>query len=440
MSEYPLQLCLGIDIGKETHVAGFISWSLLAKHRRFNACPAISFGNSRTGFEMLLTAMKARAPLGQCAVLLEKTGHYGFALEQFLQQHNIVIYKIHVQKRLAKRKTDKRDALFLANALYNQMVLGARTDDSAEIRRLIPPTEAATQLRTLVQRRAELTSDITARKNKLTAICDELFPEMTQVFADPNRIAALNIREKYPTPVDVMSASINELLLCRARTRPSRQALLLLQQLAKTTIGTTSQARIFGLSLEQKQLIAELRLLQAHIEAIEVEIEKIITASREGKIIASIPPIGPTQAAILLAAIGNIGNFERTSRLRGYCGWAPVESQSGSSLDSVKLDRGGNRLLKQTMYLVGWAAVRTDTEWKTIYDRLVPLKCRWDDRTQTYRGKNKVMGRICGQIIGVIFTLLRRDYDLLASLGPGDQVPDPVLYDREKHRARLLQR
>jgi transposase len=434
---FPL-LCIGIDIGKSSHVAGFLSQSLLKQHRRFGACPVLAFSNSRAGFEQLLEAIKSHAPLDQCTVLVEKTGHYGFALEQYLQQHGIALYKIHAGRRQVKRKTDKRDALYLANILYNQLVLGVQSDDSGEIRQIIPPSQTAIKLRTLVQRRAELTSDMTARKNKLTAICDETFPELTEIFVDPNGATALIVRERFPMPVDITIASIDELLTCRTRTRPSRDALLKLQDLARQTIGTCDESRLFGLRLEQTQLIAELRLLQTHIDTIEAEITRIIKDSREGKIIASIPTISDVQAAILLANIGSIGNFERTSKLRGYCGWAPVESQTGTTLDVVKLDRGGNRLLKQTMYLIAWTMIRHDTEFRVIYQRLVPIKCSYDERTQSYRGKNKVIGRICGQIIGVIYALLRHDYDLLAALEPGQKPPEPMLYSREKHQTHRI--
>lgn len=433
-------LCIGIDIGKLSHAAGFVSPSLIKRHKRFSACPVITFDNSRRGFETLLEAMTTHASLDQCMVLLEKTGHYGFALEQFLQQNNIAIHKIHVQRRMTKRKTDKRDALFLANILYNQLVLGVQTNDSSEIRRLIPPSRTAMQLRTLVQRRTELTKGIVVRKNKLIAICDEVFPELTEIFKDPNGIGSLNIRKKFPTPHAIAAASMEELVACRVGTKPGSKALLRLQELAQVTIGTRNQARLSALSLEQTQLIVEMHLLQTHLEAVEAEIEKIVADSREGKILSSIPAISPLHAATLLSHIGSIANFERASLLRGYCGWAPKENQTGTTVDNASLDKGGNRLLKQTVYLIAWTAVGHDTEFKAIYDRLVPLKCSWDERKGEYLGRNKVVGRICGQIIGLVYALLRRDYELQAALPPGFPLPEPTLYDREVHREHRLHR
>jgi len=46
-------LYVGIDVGKASHVAGFVSTTLLARHERFEACPTLLFANSREGFRAL---------------------------------------------------------------------------------------------------------------------------------------------------------------------------------------------------------------------------------------------------------------------------------------------------------------------------------------------------------------------------------------------------
>jgi transposase len=82
---------LGIDVGKTRHVAGFVSKTLLDRHQRFEACPALAFGNSREGFQALVERMRALAPLEHYTVLMEKTGHYHKALQQFLQELDVSI-------------------------------------------------------------------------------------------------------------------------------------------------------------------------------------------------------------------------------------------------------------------------------------------------------------------------------------------------------------
>src|SRR5579884_3300065 len=151
-------LYVGIDIGKRFHVAGFLSPTLLARHQRFEACPALTFENSREGFRALLERIKGYVPLTQVYALLEVTGHYHKALLQYLQELDIPVYVMHVQKRQPGLfKTDKRDALGLANHLYNQLEKGVQVGDPLQIvRRLAPPTPAAAQLRGMVHHHQEL--------------------------------------------------------------------------------------------------------------------------------------------------------------------------------------------------------------------------------------------------------------------------------------------
>jgi transposase len=92
-------LYIGIDIGKGTHVAGFLSPTLLVRHQRFEHCPALTFENSRQGFRALLDRMNSYVPLTQVYVALEATGHYHRALTQYLQELDIAVYVVHVQKR-----------------------------------------------------------------------------------------------------------------------------------------------------------------------------------------------------------------------------------------------------------------------------------------------------------------------------------------------------
>lgn len=106
-------------------------------------------------------------------------------------------------------KTDKRDALRLANMLYTQLALGAQVADKMQlVRSAAPPSRAAVQLRGLTRHRYELSQEANQRRNKLTAICDELFPEFTQVFHDPNAASALLYREQFPTPHALATAAL----------------------------------------------------------------------------------------------------------------------------------------------------------------------------------------------------------------------------------------
>jgi transposase len=151
----------------------------------------------------LIDRIRAYVPLTQVYALLEVTGHYHRALLQYLQELDLPVYVVHVQKRQAGLlKTDKRDALGLANLLFNQLEKGIQVGDPMQaVRRLAPPSEAAALLQGMVHHRSELIAESTRRKNKLIAICDEIFPEFVQVCKKPNLPSALALRERFPMSI-----------------------------------------------------------------------------------------------------------------------------------------------------------------------------------------------------------------------------------------------
>lgn len=437
----PPLLCIGIDIGKNSHVGALLSSDLLQRHKTFDRCPTLPFPNSRAGFSALLALFKQHAQPEHCHVVLESTGHYNLNLESFLQEHHITVYRVHAQTKpkRQRQKSDKRDARALAVLLYNQIVLNAPVvDPDQHIHRLTVPSTTAVQLRGLVRHRLELVRETTKRKNKLTAITDELFPEFTQIYDDPNSPSALQLRERYPMPQAVIDASLDDLCATRKRNLPGREQLAELQRLALQTIGTKNPERLKSIVLEQDYLIKELYLLQEHVERVTDDITKIIAVSREGQILTSFIGIGPIHASTIIATIGSIANFESAAKLRGYMGWSPHQAQTGTTYDSSTLTPGGNATLKWTMYLVALAAIRYDPSWRALYERLVPLKCEWDPRKKEWKGKMKVVGRIAGQMINVIYTLLKRDYDLVGETRAGgrtagEPLPAPERYDVSRH-------
>ncbi len=161
-------LYIGIDIGKTSHVAGFISNTLLSRYERFENCPAIVFEQSRDGFRKLIEHIRHYVPIEQCFALMEVTGHYHKAVEQYLLELEIPVYLMCVQKRMSgMTKTDKRDALGLANHLYNQLEKGIQFSEKKQIaRRIQPPTGPASQLKNLIQHRTELVRESTRKRNK----------------------------------------------------------------------------------------------------------------------------------------------------------------------------------------------------------------------------------------------------------------------------------
>ena len=99
MNVLPPILCIGVDVGKTGHVAGFVSANLLKRHKRVLNCPVRKFGQSRTDIDALITAIRAQVPLARVAVLMEQTGHYHRALQETLLAEGLQVYVIAVHQK-----------------------------------------------------------------------------------------------------------------------------------------------------------------------------------------------------------------------------------------------------------------------------------------------------------------------------------------------------
>jgi transposase len=315
-------LYVGIDVGKKEHVAAFVSRTLLNTHQRYEACPVLRFANNRVGFRALATRIGEYVPLEQAFVLLEKTGHYHYALRDFLLEMDITLHELApMERKREMTKTDKRDAQRLANQLYNQLELHAQVaDKKQEVRLALPHSAVARELRRLVVHRAQLGREATRRKNKLTSILDQLLPEFTEVFKNPNGETALAIRAAYPTPHAMATAPLSALCALRAHNLPGNAKLARLQELAGQTIGARDVVSQRALAFEQSVLIEELLMLQRHAAKPDVQMDAIVANSREGQILTSVPGIGTQTAAVLIAAIGNVLNFPTDGHLKAYLG------------------------------------------------------------------------------------------------------------------------
>ena len=115
-------------------------------------------------------------------------------------------------------------------------------------------------------------------------------------------------------------------------------------------------------------------------------------------------------------------------------GWAPQSFQTGSTVDQANQTRTGSRLIKQEMYLLAMNAIKREP-WKEFYVRLVEKNCSYDQRLKRYRGRKRVLGRVAGTIVTMIFAFLKEDAVLVDSTPQGQEPPAPKLYDAAVHQS-----
>ena len=116
------------------------------------------------------------------------------------------------------------------------------------------------------------------------------------------------------------------------------------------------------------EVVAELDRTLDRRKRLEAEMEALFEAHPFGRILRTLPGIGPRTGSRILAEIGDGSRFANGSRLASYAGLAPVTRQSGSSLRGEARSRRGNHRLKNAMFLAAFASLR-DPAPRAFYDR-----------------------------------------------------------------------
>lgn len=136
--------------------------------------------------------------------------------------------------------------------------------------------------------------------------------------------------------------------------------------------------------------------LKESILQVESEINSCIKSIPEIKrvadLIMSVPGIGPITTANLIVYTNCFTLFENWRKLACYCGVAPFEHSSGTSIKGkTKVSKFGNKKLKFLLGMGAVVAINCDDELKKYYDRRIK---EGKDKSSTLNViKNKMLSR-----------------------------------------------
>lgn len=119
-----------------------------------------------------------------------------------------------------------------------------------------------------------------------------------------------------------------------------------------------------------------IKSLSSEMESIEKEIETIIKSDPEVqknyKILKTVPGIGKIIAFYLIAYTHNFTKFENARKFCCYCGIAPFENRSGTSLQGrTKVNPLANKMIKALLNMGALSAIRNYPEFKAYYNQRI---------------------------------------------------------------------
>lgn len=258
-------------------------------------------------------------------------------------------------------KTDARDAAIIAET--------ARTMPHT-LRSIQVADEQVAELSMLCGFDDDLAGQITQVSNRIRGLLTQIHPALERVLGPRlDHPAILDLLQRYPSPAAMRTAGEKRLgnRLLKNAPRKGRvwatEIITALGQQSVVVTGTDAAALVLPRLAEQ---LAALRRQRAEIA---VEVEKIVDAHPLQPVLTSMPGVGVRTAARLLTEV-TTKTFPSAGHLASYAGLAPVTRRSGTSIRGEHPSRRGNKILKRTMFLSAFAALR-DPESRAYYDRKI---------------------------------------------------------------------
>ena len=103
----------------------------------------------------------------------------------------------------------------------------------------------------------------------------------------------------------------------------------------------------------------------AEIESLASEISALLSADETHRCLLTVPGIGPRTASELVISI-DIADFAGHEKPAPYCGLAPRNRQSGTSISLVSASRQGNKRLKNLLVFSSNCLTRSRNRWRAM--------------------------------------------------------------------------
>lgn len=352
-------LYLGIDIGKNTHVA-----SLMDEKAKI-IFKAFSFSNSTDGASSLIDKL---APYSPCDIEIgmEATGHYWLSIYSFLVEQHFVVHVINpIQTdgwrkgiEIRKRKTDTIDSVLIADLIrYGNFVETSLAD------------EDTMSLRNLSRFRNYLVGSIGDLKRKTICVLDQIFPEYQSIFSDifgktsKELLLQLNKPDDYE---NISSEQLNKILENCSLKKFAEKKINSVADIAKKSFGISFCADSFSFQL--KLLIEQINFIENQIKDVEKQISSIL--DKINSPITTIPGIGDVIGAVILGEIGDISRFSNASKLVAYAGIDATVSQSGDyECINNHMSKRGSPYLRKALFRAAFVASNFDPVFKEYYNK-----------------------------------------------------------------------
>ena len=382
---------VGIDIGKNNHVASMMNESGKVVFKAF------SFPNTSDGGNSLFSKLSSySSSTSDFEIGMEATGHYWLSIYSFLMEKEFTVHVVNpIQTdgwrkgtEIRKRKTDIIDSVLIADLIrygdFDETSLSG---------------EEMLSLRNLSRFRSYLVSSIGDLKRKVICVLDQVFPEYQSVFSDVFGETSKELLSHFQTADDfenISSEQLENVLEKVAFKNLAKNKITQISELAANSFGLKFCRDSFSLQL--KLLVEQIRFIEAQVSDVESEIKTVL--HKIDSPITTIPGIGDINGAVILGEIGDVSRFSNASKLAAYAGIDASVSQSGDFQSSNnRMSKRGSPYLRKALFQAALVAAFHDPVFSAFYQK------------KRSEGKHHLtaIGAVARKLCNTIFAVLKNN-------------------------------
>lgn len=338
-------------------------------------------------------------------IIMESTSIYHLPVERFFKDNSnyeIIILNPLISKankiNLRKTKTDIQDCFNLADIFFNKKYNEQRSIDNSE-----------RELQYLSRQYFFMESVSTQLKSKFKQLLYLCFPEYKDFFkASIYEQNSLKFIYQYPHPdylknkrIDVLARQLSSSSLQRIIKRYKNKLIKFKQDINNSLSCVGKDSYLID---NLKQVIELLINIEKQRQCILDKLIKLARLDRQFALFYSVPGLGETSAALLVAELHDLRRFSNIKQLIAYCGTDPGIKQSGNSINTaLSISKRGNKYSRKILYNVIVNILKVNGKNKTTTD-LTILNYYNKKRSE---GKHHYAAIIaCGnKLLSILYTL-----------------------------------
>ena len=363
--------CCGIDVHKKIIVACF---------KKGNEQEVRNFGATTRELLELADWLKE----GGCEmVAMESTASYWKPLNNIFESSelNAIVVNARHMKAVPGRKTDAKDAEWIADLLQHGLLKASYIPDRAQ-----------RELRELVRYRKSLVGERNRELNRLQKMLEGANIKISGTITDINGKSARNILEYILSGKQIDSVEYDILYKKKVISHNLKATK---EQIIDDLNGVMSDVQRKMMRI----LLAHLDELNAHIKELDDDIDNSMKPDEKKAVtlLQDIPGIADTSAKGIISVIGtDMERFPTNAHIASWAGLCPGNNESAQKRKSGKT-RKGNALLRETLILCAHSAVKNKNSY--FYAQFA--------RISAHRGKKRAYVAVAHSMLIAIYHILK---------------------------------